>query len=80
VYQIAQNLWIFDGPNVRFMTLDIPTRMTIVRTKAGLWVHSPIPITPEVTDFVSTHGPVVNVVAPNNLHHLYLDGWIVSAP
>lgn len=80
MFQVDENLWIFDGPNIRFMTLDIPTRMTIARLQSGLWVHSPIPLNTEIKDFVSTYGPVAQVVAPNNLHHLYVDAWISEYP
>jgi len=80
VFQVGEDCWIFDGPEVRFMTLDIPTRMTIVRVESGLWVHSPIPLTPDIRKFVSNHGGVSKVIAPNNLHHLYLDGWLKEYP
>lgn len=73
--EIAENIWIFDGPNVRFLGLDIPTRMTIIRNDNSLWVHSPIPITEEIRSFLGDNGKVEHIVAPNNLHHLYLDGW-----
>jgi len=78
--QIAENLWTFDGPTVRFMSVDFPTRMTIARINSGLWVHSPIAITPEIKQFVSDHGPVSHVVAPNNFHHLYLAPWLEEFP
>lgn len=80
MYQFAEECWIFDGPDVRFMTLDIPTRMTVLRTNSGLWVHSPIPITPDIRDFISSHGTVSQVIAPNNLHHLYVADWIREYP
>jgi len=80
VIQIDENLWIFDGPEVRFMSLDLPTRMTIAHVDSGLWVHSPIPITRDIKNFVSTHGSVSQVVAPNNLHHLYMDDWFAEYP
>ncbi len=73
--KIAESLWIFEGPDVRFLGLDIPTRMTIARRESSLWVHSPVPITPEISQFLANYGDVGHVVAPNNLHHLYLDGW-----
>lgn len=78
--QIADNLWTFDGPDVRFMTLDFPTRMTIARIDESLWVHSPIPITPEISEFIASHGAVTDVIAPNGFHHLYLDGWLEEFP
>ena len=78
--QIAENLWTFDGPIIRFMSLDFPTRMTIARIDSGLWVHSPVAITEEIKKFLSDEGPVSHVVAPNNFHHLYLDEWLSDYP
>ena len=57
--QIAEDLWIFDRPKVRLLGLDIPTRMTIVRCDSILWVHSPVPTTPEITEFIGNHGDVM---------------------
>jgi len=78
--QIADNLWIFDGPTIRFMSIDFPTRMTIARIGTGLWVHSPVAISPEIKEFLSDQGPVMHIVAPNNFHHLYLDVWLREYP
>lgn len=72
---IGKDIWIFDGPEIRFLGLTIPTRMTIICCDGDLWVHSPIPITPEIQAFIKRQGSVVDVVAPNNLHHLYLLDW-----
>ena len=45
--QVAENLWIFDGADVRFLGLNIPTRMTIAKRGSDLWIHSPVPAFPD---------------------------------
>lgn len=75
IHKVADDLWIVDGPIVRFLGLNFPTRMTIVHLDDRLWVHSPVPITPEIATFISAHGDAAYVVAPNDLHHLYLMEW-----
>lgn len=51
---IAHNLWIVDGPAVRWFTMPFPMRMTIARLVDGsLFVHSPIELTAEVREAVA---------------------------
>ena len=49
---VAQKVWIVDGPTVDMgggpARLCFPTRMTIVETGVGLFVHSPTPLTPQL--------------------------------
>jgi len=74
--QIADALWIVDGPIVRWLTMPFPTRMTIARlADGGLFVHSPIPPTGEVRAFVATLGTPRYIVSPNKLHHLFMQPW-----
>ncbi|WP_354142486.1 hypothetical protein [Bradyrhizobium sp. NP1] len=45
--QVAEGVWIIDGPVIRFGALAIPfsTRATIIRIGVDLFVHSPTPVT-----------------------------------
>ncbi|MCG7533934.1 DUF4336 domain-containing protein [Pseudoalteromonas sp. OOF1S-7] len=53
--------------------MPFTTRMTIVRLPCGgLWVHSPICLTPGLREQVDALGPVTYLVAPNHLHHLFM--------
>lgn len=39
---VADDIWLIDGPAVRFYGMPFPTRATVVRLANGdLWVHSP---------------------------------------
>nr|WP_086939985.1 DUF4336 domain-containing protein [Thaumasiovibrio occultus] len=79
--QLADNLWIFDGESVTFMALPFATRMTIVRLDDGaLWVHSPIKLTETIRQQLSSLGEVKYLIAPNRLHHLFIDAWLKAYP
>ena len=39
---IATDVWVVDGPKVRFYGMLFTTRMTVVRLQNGdIWLHSP---------------------------------------
>jgi hypothetical protein len=77
----GDELWIADGPTVRFYGMPLPTRMTVVRLPNGqLWLHSPVQASPELLREVSLLGEVRHLVAPNHFHHLALKPWISAHP
>jgi len=68
------------GPE-RVAGLRIGTRMTVVRLGSGrVWLHSPVPFTPELAREVAALGPVAYLVAPNEVHHLWLGPWAEALP
>lgn len=72
----AEDLHLADGPVVSFHGFPYPTRMAVVRlSSGGVWVWSPIALTPELSAAVEAVGPVRFIVAPNKLHHLFLAEW-----
>ncbi|MEE4300075.1 MAG: DUF4336 domain-containing protein [Pseudomonadales bacterium] len=74
--ELAPELWIVAGETVPFLGLPFPTRMTVVRLRdGGLWVHSPVRGTPERFAAVDGLGEVRHLVAPNQIHHLFLAEW-----
>jgi hypothetical protein len=55
--------------------------MAIIRlTSGGLFVWSPVALTVELTHDVQSLGPVEAIVAPNSLHHLYVQEWKDTFP
>ena len=71
LHQLAENLWVTAAPH-KMMGLHLGTRMTLVRLQNGsLWLHSPVPITPELKAAVDALGQVGHIVCPNLFHHLY---------
>ncbi|MDN3556724.1 DUF4336 domain-containing protein [Halomonas maura] len=79
--QLFEDVWIADGDTVSFYTLPYTTRMTLVRLADGtLWVHSPIRLNAGLRRRVEALGEVRYLVAPNHLHHLYLQDWQRAYP
>lgn len=77
--QLAENIWVFDGDSVRFLGFPFSTRMTVIRLEnQNLVLHSPIHLTDELKKQVTSLGEIKYLIAPNHLHHLYLDDWVSS--
>lgn len=76
---VCPDLWIVDGPTIRFgmpwPKMPFPTRMTVVRTTAGLFVHSPTPLTPELEDEIAAIGEVRWIIGPNRIHYWWIPEW-----
>ncbi|OAN11632.1 hypothetical protein A3K86_22210 [Photobacterium jeanii] len=79
--KLAQDIWIFDGEAVPFLSLPFTTRMTVVRLSDDqLWIHSPIKITEQIQAQLAELGTVRFLIAPNHLHHLFLAEWQAAYP
>ncbi|HUO88129.1 MAG TPA: DUF4336 domain-containing protein [Rhizomicrobium sp.] len=82
---VAGDIWIVDGPEIRFgylgLKLPFTTRMTIVRLPDGtLFVHSPTEPTPELFAAVEALGPVRHLIAPNTIHYWWVPEWKARFP
>jgi len=78
--QLDEDLWVCDAP-LRFFGLEVGTRMTVVRLPGGgVLLHSPTEATAELVRAVEALGPVEHLVAPNKLHHLFIEGWRRACP
>lgn len=78
---VASNLWIVDGPEVRFYRMGFPTRMVAVRLANGdLWLHSPVAYTQWLARDLEVQGPIRHLVAPNWIHYAGLPGWQQAYP
>ncbi len=77
---LAPDLWTATAPfGAGGMQLGV--RTTVARlANGGLWVHSPIELSDELKSAVDALGPVRFLVAPNKIHHLYLDEWVAAYP
>ncbi len=79
--QIAENIWLGEGEIVDFYGFPYPTRCLVVRLAGGgLWVWSPITLTPQLRAEIENLGPVGHLVSPNKIHHLYLSQWKEAFP
>lgn len=73
---VAQDLWLIDGPAIRFYGLPFSTRATVVRLEdGGLWVHSPTQLTEALAEEIAALGPVAHLIAPNWIHYAYVGEW-----
>lgn len=69
---LARDLWVIDQPFTLFGA-RVGVRTTLIRLEDGqLWIHSPVPLSPELADAIEGLGPVAALVAPNQFHHLYI--------
>jgi len=74
--RVGTDLWVVDDLLALPMGVRLPIRATIVRwAGAGLWVHSPTPLSPELAAAVDWLGPVTDIVAPSCLHHISIGAW-----
>jgi hypothetical protein len=75
------SLYVADGPLVSFYGFPYPTRMALARLAGGsLWVWSPVALTEALQAEVEALGEVGDIVAPNRIHHLFLDEWAARWP
>jgi hypothetical protein len=77
---VAENVWIVDGPEIRFsylgLKLPFPTRMTVIKLPdGGLFVHSPTSLTDALAEQILETGPVRFLIAPNTLHYWWIPDW-----
>ncbi|HEY7005620.1 MAG TPA: DUF4336 domain-containing protein, partial [Sphingomicrobium sp.] len=79
--EFGPDMWTADGGNVSFFGIAYPTRMAVVRlADGGLWVWSPIHLSPKIERAIVALGPVRHLVSPNKLHHLFLGQWSARFP
>jgi hypothetical protein len=75
------DIWIAEGPVVRFYGLPYSTRMAAIRLGDGsLLIWSPIALTDGLRGAVDALGKVAHLVSPNSLHHLFLGEWKKAYP
>lgn len=81
---IAENVWIVDGPLIKFgpplVKMPFPTRMTVIRLKDGLFIHSPTHLTEDLKAQIETLGPVRWIIGPNRIHYWWIPYWHAAFP
>lgn len=83
--RVDEDIWVVDGPVIRMAfpggRLPFPTRMVVVRLPSGgLWLWSPIRLTPALRAHVEALGPIRHLVSPNALHYAYIGSWKEASP
>jgi hypothetical protein len=74
-------IWLADGPEADVAGFRYPTRMAVIRLEGnGLLIWSPVALSESLRKEVDGLGAVTSLVAPNSLHHLFLDDWRRTYP
>ena len=77
---VAQDIW-HQQHALSVIGIRVTSRMTVVRLGDGrLWLHSPIPVSPDLLGELASLGQVAFIVAPNRFHHLYVGQWAAAFP
>jgi hypothetical protein len=82
---VAKDVWIVDGPVIRFGMLwpkmPFPTRITIIRLAGGdLFIHSPTPLPPELGEDIKSIGRPRWILGPNRIHYWWIPDWHAAFP
>lgn len=83
--RVADNVWIVDGPVIRFgmpwWRMPFPTRMTVVRLAGGdLFLHSPTALPPKLKVEVERIGVPRWIIGPNRIHYWWIPDWKAAFP
>jgi hypothetical protein len=79
--QFGPEIWIADGSTVSTGGFHYGTRMAVIRLlDGGLFIWSPIELKETLRAEVAALGEIRHLVAPNSLHHLFLDDWRLACP
>lgn len=74
-------IWTAAGPRVEVLGFPYPTLMAVIRlADGGLFLWSPVALTPELKAQVDALGPVRHLVSPTALHNLFLAEWRAAYP
>ena len=75
------NIWLSDGAVVEVLGFHLPTRMVVIRLPGDdLLVWSPTAFSENLRRQIDTLGSVRHLIAPNSLHHLFLQEWQEAYP
>lgn len=77
---VVENVWIVDGPIIRFgmpwPRMPFPTRMTIIRLGGeNLFIHSPTPLDRALRTEIEKLGKPRWIVGPNRIHYWWIPDW-----
>jgi hypothetical protein len=78
--RVADDVWIVDGPIIRFGNpwpeFPFPTRMTVMRLGGRqLFIHSPTLLVPELKTEIEDVGVPRWIIAPNRIHYWWVPDW-----
>ena len=75
--EFCKNIIFIEEIPLKFFGMQLGTRMTVIRLANNkLFLHSPTKLNSRLIDQLNKLGDVSFIVAPNKLHHLYLDSYV----
>jgi len=82
---VAEDVWIVDGPAIRFgprfLKLPFSTRMTVVRLNGrDLFIHSPTPLADSLRASIDAIGMPRWIIGPNRIHYWWVPDWRSAYP
>lgn len=69
--RVCEHIWRADTHLKMLPGFELPLSMTVVKTPAGLILHSPIRIDDTLAKEIAAVGEPSVIIAPNLFHHLY---------
>ena len=79
--EFFKNTIFIDEIPLRFFGMQLGTRMTIIKLKNDkLFLHSPTKLNSNLIKQLDDLGNVSFIVAPNKLHHLFLNSYVKQYP
>lgn len=77
---LADGLWTVERTH-NFLGIDVGGRMNVIRLPSGgLFLHSPVRLTGDLRDWLSSLGEVKYVIAPNKFHHIHIGDYVRAYP
>jgi hypothetical protein len=78
--QLASDLWVAETP-LTMGGFQLGARMTVVRLPdGGLWLHSPIGLTPALRQELDRLGPVAHILSPSSFHYMHVPELALAYP
>ena len=78
--EVDTNIWVAEQ-KLKYLGLEVGTRMTIIRLKNGeIVVISPIKVDKETINQINELGKVRIIIAPNLYHHLFISDFKSAYP
>jgi hypothetical protein len=77
----GSDIWLSDGAVIEVLGFRYPTRMAVIRLSGeDLLVWSPTALSEGLRTQMDSFGAVRHLIAPNSLHHLFLQEWREAYP
>ena len=77
----GQNIWVVDGPIIRFYGMPFTTRMVVVKISHNeLLIHSPINLTESLKQELDKLGKIKYLISPNKIHYWYISDFQKTYP